>query len=82
MTITTGYNPYKRELTAEDQDQIRKLMASNPVIDLLIAETMVLMPKEDLDDIIKEHKEGTLKDPFPTAEVDCYTIKTGRIEPE
>ena len=80
--VETPYNPYKRVLTAEDQDNIRKLMAANPVIALLIAETMVLMPPEDLAEIIAKHKEGTLTDPFPTQEYECKTLKTGKVEPE
>jgi len=80
--VSNPYNPYKRALTAEDQDNIRKLMAANPVIDELIAQTMVLMPPEDLKEIIEKHKQGTLIDPFPTAKVDCYTIQTGKVEPE
>jgi len=80
--VETPYNPYKRALTAEDQDNIRKLMAANPVIDELIAQTIVLMPKEDLNEIIEKHKEGTLTDPFPTQEYECKTLKTGKVEPE
>ena len=59
--MTEVYNPYKRVLTAEDQDNIRKLMAANPVIELLIAETMVLMPpktsQKSLPNIKKEHSQ-------------------------
>ncbi len=57
-------------------------MDAKPVIAYLIAETICLMPKEDMNDIIEKHKAGTLEDPFPTAKVECYTLKTGRVEPE
>ncbi len=76
------YNPYKRKLTPEDEDQIRKMMESNPVIDRLIAETIVLMPSEDLKEICDKHKEGLLKEPYPNKEYPNNTLKTGVVEPE
>ena len=76
------YNPYKRKLTAEDEEQIRKMMAANPVIDRLIAETIVLMPSEDLKEICDKHKAGTLEDPYPNKEYPNNTLKTGKVLPE
>ena len=76
------YNPYSRKLTAEDEDYIRKLMESNPVIDRLIAETIVLMPSEDLKEICDKHKEGKLEEPWPNKEYESHTLKTGKVEPE
>lgn len=74
------YNPYKRKLTPEDEEEIRKMMESNPVIDRLLAETIVLMPSEDLKDICDRHKEGTLKDPYPNKEF-VAVYKNGIVEP-
>ena len=74
------YNPYKRKLTPEDEEEIRKMMESNPVIDRLLAETIVLMPSEDLKDMCDRHKEGTLKDPYPNKEF-VAVYKNGIVEP-
>jgi len=75
-------DPYKRKLTPEDEDHIRKMMESNPVIDRLLAETICLMPSEDLKEICDRHKEGTLKDPYPNKEYENNTIKSGEVLPE
>tara|TARA_R110000751_G_scaffold21845_3_gene62272 strand:- start:3073 stop:3357 length:285 start_codon:yes stop_codon:yes gene_type:complete len=73
--------PYKRTLTIEDEESIRKMMEHNPVIDRILAETICLMPPEDLKDICDKRKEGTLKDPYPNKEF-VAVYKTGVVEPE
>jgi len=71
--------PYKRKLTVDDEEEIRKMMANNPVIDRLLAETICLMPPEDMKVIMDAHKAGTLKDPYPNTEF-VAVYKTGIVE--
>ena len=75
------YNPYKRTLTVNDEEEIRKMMENNPVIDRLLAETICLMSPEDLKEICDKHKEGTLLDPYPNCDF-VAVYKTGVVEPE
>tara|TARA_R110001632_G_scaffold2330_1_gene10204 strand:- start:616 stop:909 length:294 start_codon:yes stop_codon:yes gene_type:complete len=75
------YNPYKRKLTPQDEAEIVRMMDANPVIDRLIAETMVLMPPADLAEIIEKHKNKELKDPWANGDFQPV-IKNGIIEPE
>jgi glutathionyl-hydroquinone reductase len=75
------YNPYKRKLTHNDEAEIIKMLEANPVIDRLLAETILLMPPDDLDEIIQKHKSKELKDPYPNKEF-VAVYKTGIIEPE
>ena len=72
-------NPYDRELSKLELQQIEKMMQSNPLLDFLYCETLIKMPKEDLEEIIKQSKEGTLpKD--ETANTDReYVLKTGSV---
>ena len=74
-------NPYHRKLTVNDEEEIRKMMESNPVIDRLLAETICLMSPEDLKEICDKHKEGTLSDPYPNCDF-VAVYKTGVVEPE
>ena len=74
-------NPYHRKLTVNEEEEIRKMMENNPVIDRLLAETICLMSPEDLKEICDKHKEGTLKDPYPNKEF-VAVYKTGVVEPE
>jgi len=75
------YNPYKRKLTADDEEEIRKMMEANPVIDRLIAETIVLMPSKDLKEICDKHRDNVLKDPYPNKDF-VAVYKNGVVEPE
>jgi glutathionyl-hydroquinone reductase len=75
------YNPYNRKLTHNDEAEIIKMMEANPVLDRLIAETIVLMPPEDLAEIIEKHKSKELKDPWENGKFEAV-IKNGIIEPE
>jgi len=75
------YNPYKRTLTVNDEEEIRKMMENNPVIDRLLAETIVLMPPEDLKEICDKRRKEELKDPYPNKEF-VAVYKTGVVEPE
>lgn len=68
---------YDRKLNPEEEAQIKAMMDYNPVLDYLIAETIVKMPKDDLDLIVKKHKEGKLKNDLP--EVTEYVLKTGKV---
>ena len=73
-------NPFDKKLTANEENQIQYMMKEYPEIDYLIAETIVLMPKEELSQIITKHKNKELKlEPEPKRE---YTLKTGKVEPE
>ena len=74
-------NPYKRKLTHNDEAEIIKMLEANPVIDRLLAETILLMPPDDLDEIIQKHKSKELKDPYPNKEF-VAVYKTGVVEPE
>ena len=73
-------NPYHRKLTVNDEEEIRKMMEGNPVIDRLLAETIVLMPPEDLKDICDLHRKEELKDPYPNKEF-VAVYKTGEVQP-
>tara|TARA_R110000822_G_scaffold58459_3_gene146319 strand:- start:1703 stop:2005 length:303 start_codon:yes stop_codon:yes gene_type:complete len=75
------YNPYKRKLTINDEEEIRKMMEHNPVIDRILAETICLMPPEDLKEICDLHSKEELKDPYPNKEF-VAVYKTAIVEPE
>ena len=75
------YNPYNRKLTHNDEAEITKMLEANPVLDRLIAETIVLMPPEDLAEIIEKHKSKELKDPWENCKFEPV-IKNGIVEPE
>jgi hypothetical protein len=72
-------NPYERELTPEDEEKIRRMMESNPVIDRLIAETICLMPEEDFNEIVKKHKKKELKEDPTIQKYTEFVLKTGKV---
>jgi len=73
-------NPYDRELTKVELKQIETMMQSNPVLDFLYCETLIKMPKEDLEEIIKQAKENTLpKDETSNTDRE-YVLKTGSVK--
>ena len=73
-------SPFDRKLTAQEEHQIQHMINTYPEIDYLIAETIVLMPKDELSELVNKHKKGELKsEPEPKRE---YLLKTGKVEPE
>jgi len=56
---TEEYEPhpiYDRKLTILEEKQIKEMMELNPIIDRLIAETILLMPPGRLKEICDNHK--------------------------
>lgn len=74
-------NPYDRELTNLERQQIAVLMKQNPLLDFLYLETVFKMPPELLAEMVKLAKSGELVDPYPQDPNREYVLKTGYIEP-
>ena len=66
------------KLTELQKQQIETIMLRNPVLDYLIAETIVSMPEEDLNEIIEKHKKGELKDDGLPKHTE-FVLKTGKV---
>ena len=66
------------ELTDLQKQQIETIMLRNPVLDYLIAETMVTLPEDDLREIVEKHKKGELKDDGVPKHTE-YVLKTGKV---
>lgn len=75
------YNPYNRKLNHNEEAEIVRMLEANPVMDRLIAETIILMPKEDLAELMELHKKKELKDPWENGKFEPV-IKNGIVEPE
>lgn len=48
---------WDRELTGSEKLLIKQIMDANPVIDYMLAETMVLMPPDKMKEICDRHKK-------------------------
>lgn len=72
-------NPYDRELTLAEKKTIETMMELNPVLDRLIAETLVLMPEEDLKEIVEQSKTDTLPPDEWVKEHTEFVLKTGTV---
>jgi hypothetical protein len=82
-TKTQQYKPgdhpiWDRKLTDADKKEIQRLMDANPVIDYLIAETIVLMPPARLKEICDDHRMNP-KEPEPARVFTEEELKGGRI---
>ena len=60
---------YDRELTLAEEKQIKEMIELNPIIDRLLAETIIKMPKDRLKEICDEHKTN----PPPPEEIRVFT---------
>ena len=72
---------FNKESDPLERQHIKELMEMNPVIDYLLAETIVRMTEDERQNLVKQHKEGTLIDPYPNKERTSFTLKTGKVEP-
>ena len=75
-------NPYDRELTKIELQQIKVLMEQNPVLDFLYLETIFKMPPEVLAEIVRQSKAGELVEPWPQDPNRVYVLKTGSVSVE
>ena len=56
------------------------MMQSNPLLDFVYCETLIKMPKEDLEEIIEQAKENKLpKDETSNTDRE-YVLKTGSVK--
>ena len=83
MTDAQKYKPgehpiWDRKLTAADKKEIQRLMDSNPVIDYMLAETIVLMPPARLKEICDDRRMNP-KEPEPARVFTEEELKGGRI---
>lgn len=74
-----GEHPiWDRKLNEKDKKEIQRLMDSNPVIDYLLAETIVLMPPARLKEICDDHRMNP-KEPEPPRVFTEEELKGGRV---
>ena len=81
MTTThkTGEHPiWDRQLTNADKTEIQRLMDCNPVIDYMLAETIVIMPPKRLKEICDDHRMNP-KEPETARVFTEEELKGGRI---
>ncbi len=80
--MTTKENPYDRELTKIELKIAEDMMAANPLIDFVLAETLIKMPKNEIEEIIEAHKKGELKEPedLRNQKPEGGVVKCGYVE--
>jgi hypothetical protein len=78
----TSSNPFDRELTNLEKQQISVLMKQNPLLDFLYLETIFKMPPELLAEMVRMSKAGELLEPYPQDPNREYVLKTGQVLPE
>lgn len=84
MTTATKELPYEphpvwdRKLTELDKKKIDDIMKANPVIDYLLAETIVLMPPERFKEICEDHKNNP-REPEPARMLTEEEQKGGKV---
>jgi hypothetical protein len=77
----TSSNPFDRELTNLEKQQIAILMKQNPVLDFLYLQTVFLMPPELLAEMVRQAKAGELVEEYPQDPNREYVLKTGQVLP-
>ncbi len=69
---------WDRKLNELDKKKIHDIMESNPAIDYLLAETIVLMPPERFKEICENHKNNP-REPEPAKVLTKEEMHTGKI---
>ena len=69
---------WDRELNEYEKGQVAKIMEANPVIDQLIAETILLMPPDKLKEICDKHRTDKPK-PEPARVFTEEECRGGRV---
>ena len=81
MATTESFEPHPiwdRKLNELDKKKIDDIMKANPVIDYLLAETIVLMPPERFKEICEDHKNNP-REPEPARILTDEEMKTGKV---